>query len=128
MVPDVLQVACLSAPDGTSQSSWGSPPVIGVFLSLPPAKNPICRVSGDQNGSIAPSVPAKRSNLSESSRRSHKYWFGPAPAVTAKILPSGEMAGDESAGGEFSNGSSTGIGIASRTRGDPVDAGGEIVF
>src|SRR5688572_16171772 len=40
-----------------SHNSCGGPPVAGTTFSLPSAKNPIDRLSGDQNGVRAPAVP-----------------------------------------------------------------------
>jgi hypothetical protein len=44
-------------PFGASHSTIGGPPAISTFFSLPPAKNPMNRLSGDQNGKDPPSVP-----------------------------------------------------------------------
>ena len=44
-------------PDGASQSACAGPPAIGTRFSLPSAKNAMCRLSGDQNGNVPPSVP-----------------------------------------------------------------------
>ena len=41
----------------TSASTCTGPPATGIFFSLPSAKNPIQRLSGDQNGFWACSVP-----------------------------------------------------------------------
>ena len=38
-------------------ASVGGPPAIWTFFSLPSAKNPMNRLSGDQNGKVPPSVP-----------------------------------------------------------------------
>src|SRR5579871_6544168 len=48
MVPSLLQAPprALTA----SQSGCGGPPSELIFLSLPAAKKPICRLSGDQKG------------------------------------------------------------------------------
>ena len=46
MVKDVLANAC------------GGPPAMSMRFNLPVAKNPIERLSADQNGKLAPSVPA----------------------------------------------------------------------
>src|SRR5690349_20076638 len=45
-------------PEGASPTVNVGPPEASILLSLPPAKNPMYRLSGDQNGAIAPSVPA----------------------------------------------------------------------
>jgi hypothetical protein len=44
---------------------------MSMRFSLVPAKNPIDRLSGDQNGDVARSVPANGLANVESSRRSH---------------------------------------------------------
>ena len=43
---------------GASQIVTGSPPEMSIRFSFCSAKNPICRLSGDQKGDKAPSVPA----------------------------------------------------------------------
>ncbi len=55
MVPDGLQAPPL--PSGASASATGAPPSIATFISLPRAKKPIDRPSGDQKGCLAPSDP-----------------------------------------------------------------------
>jgi hypothetical protein len=54
---------------GASASVTGCPPAMSIFFSFPPAKNPISRLSGDQNGQPAPSVPAKGWAAGESRAR-----------------------------------------------------------
>ena len=44
-----------------SHSTMGGPPAIAIFLSFPPAQNPRKRLSGDQKGDKAPSVPVSGS-------------------------------------------------------------------
>ncbi len=48
-----------------------APSLTSVLLSLPPAKKPTERLSGDQKGSAAPSVPGSTRAVRESSRRTH---------------------------------------------------------
>src|SRR5262245_60284463 len=43
---------------GASHTSNGVPPSDETVLSLPPLKKPSVRLSGDEKGSVAPSVPA----------------------------------------------------------------------
>ena len=43
-------------PSLASQMVMAAPPLRSIFFSLPSAKNPIWRLSGDQNGNAAPSV------------------------------------------------------------------------
>src|SRR5437879_1872939 len=45
-------------PLGAEQSVCAGPPEASILLRLPAAKNPTKRLSGDQNGKDAPSVPA----------------------------------------------------------------------
>src|ERR1043165_6085137 len=45
-------------PPAASQSDTGTPPVRSTFFSLSSAKNAMKRLSGDQNGNVAVSVPA----------------------------------------------------------------------
>ena len=45
-------------PAGASHSTIGGPPAIWTFFSLPPAKKPMNRLSGDQNG-IGPALRAR---------------------------------------------------------------------
>jgi hypothetical protein len=42
-----------------SQMTTGDPPSTEIFLSLPPAKKAIDRLSGEKNGDAASSVPAR---------------------------------------------------------------------
>src|SRR5262249_53105039 len=56
-------------PPGASHNTVGTPPAIGTFISLPPAKNPMYLPSGDQNGNDAPSVPARARLVTEPAGR-----------------------------------------------------------
>ena len=61
------------APRGTPTASVMvaiEPSVVSIRLSLPAAKNPIDRLSGDQNGIDTSSVPDSGRDVNESSRRS----------------------------------------------------------
>ncbi len=55
MTPSELQDP--SAPVGASQMVCGGPPAMSTFFSFPAAMNATKRLSGDQNGRNAPSVP-----------------------------------------------------------------------
>src|SRR5437016_6016523 len=67
---------------------------MSIRFSLPPAKKPIDRLSGDQNGYLAPSVPGNGRASAESSDLSHSR-VGPSPEATnASCLLSGESAKD----------------------------------
>src|SRR5215510_14118329 len=50
----------------------GEPPASGTLRSLPPERKPISKLSGDQNGPPAPSVPGNKRGSSESRLRTHK--------------------------------------------------------
>ena len=56
MTPSRLQEPLI--PGAASHNVTGGPPATSIFFSLPPAKNPSERLSGDQNGDAPPSVPA----------------------------------------------------------------------
>src|SRR5579872_2767113 len=59
-------------PNGALQSDCGGPPSTSTFDSLPFAKNPMCRLSGDQKGITAFSVPTNDFVESESSDSTHR--------------------------------------------------------
>jgi hypothetical protein len=72
----------------------GKPPPISMRFSLPSAKNPIDRLSGDQKGEIAPSVPAKGCAVTASSGRIQRR-DAPSPEATkTSFRPSGEIANE----------------------------------
>src|SRR5688500_12858347 len=66
----------------------GASPVVLTRHSRPARPNPIVRLSGDQNGLIAPSVPLSSRNDTPARSRTRS---GPPDATTA-IDPSGEIA------------------------------------
>src|SRR5437867_4420267 len=76
-----------------SHSTSGEPPATGIFLSLPSAKNPRLRLSGDQKGNAPLSVPSSGCAARDSTGRSHRR---PVPdesaAENASRWPSGEIA------------------------------------
>src|ERR1700737_4139329 len=78
---------------GASERTMGAPPPTSTFLSFPSAKNPTYRLSGDQNGWFAPSVPGSALAGSVASGCTHNI-AGPgrAEAKTTTCRPSGEMA------------------------------------
>jgi len=80
-------------PLGASQSVIGGPPAASIFFSLLPAKNPIHRLSGDQNGWLASVVPASGCAVNASSGRSQSCEL-PSAALTLNVMrrPSGESA------------------------------------
>src|SRR5580704_3125907 len=80
-------------PPDESHNVMGGPPDTAIFLSFPSAKNPRKRLSGDQNGRMAPSVPASGCAVSASSDRTHRRDLPPALLPTKAIRsPSGETA------------------------------------
>src|SRR5207247_614683 len=91
ITPSRFQVAPRA--NGVLHRVCGGPPVTSIFFSLPAAKNPMKRLSGDQNGRVASSVPESGCALIESSGRIHKRVFPEASvAAKAKRSPSGEIA------------------------------------
>jgi hypothetical protein len=80
-------------PFGASQSMTTEPPFTDTFLSLPSAKNPTHRPSGEKKGS-GPDVPCNGIACSWSIRRMHSS-DSPASvraATNAGVVPSGERA------------------------------------
>ena len=59
------------SPSGASARTATAPPSISIRLSLPAAKNPTDRLSADQNGPCATSVPGRGSASPPLSRRIH---------------------------------------------------------
>src|SRR5262249_2507953 len=78
-------------PIGASHNVIGGPPAASIFLSFPSAKNPRKRLSGDQNGWKAPSVPASCCAESASRGRTQRRFLpSEADATKARRRPSGE--------------------------------------
>ena len=75
---DALGTPRPSEPLGASQIFCGGPPVTSTFFSLPSAKNARNRLSGDQNGRVAPSVPA--SGLRRRARSSGRTQIAACPS------------------------------------------------
>ena len=74
---------------------WGGPPDGLTFLSFPSAKNATQRPSGDQIGSIPPSVPGNDRLRSESSDWIHSSrLFCPVARTNTKCRPSGDGMAD----------------------------------
>ena len=89
------------------RSSGRRRPQAGTRLSLRAAKNPIERLSGDQNGPMASSVPAIGCTAKPSIRRIQSWRFRSDPvAEKTSIEPSGEIAGDVQRSRSISGGSS----------------------
>src|SRR6266850_3011319 len=76
-----------------SQRLRGGPPCASTFLSLASAKKAMVRLSGDQNGKEAPSVPSRGRADRESSDRTHRSSF-PSGLRATKVRrhPSGDTA------------------------------------
>src|SRR3981081_2959050 len=69
------------------------PPLGSMVFSLPAPKKPICRLSGDQKGYMAPSVPVKSCAVLAARDRIHNAVPPSRPSATkASCLPSGEIA------------------------------------
>src|SRR5207245_1989764 len=76
-----------------SQMVSGGPPCASIFLSLESAKNPMERLSGDQKGKEAPSVPSRGRADRESSGRTHRSSLPSGVRATkASRRPSGDTA------------------------------------
>src|SRR6266511_6033843 len=73
------------------QTNATGPPESGVVFSCSSAKKPIERLSGDQNGANAPSVPGMNRDSSLSRGRTEIRDTPSSPAATtARCCPSGE--------------------------------------
>src|SRR6266508_4495413 len=83
----------LGKPGGASQSVTGGPPAMSIFFSFVSAKNATERLSGDQKGAAAPSVPASGTALESASGRTQRNGRPSAPrAANAIERPSGDTA------------------------------------
>jgi hypothetical protein len=77
----------------------GGPPSTSIFFSFEPAKNASMRLSGAQNGQLAPSVPGSALASGESSARTQIRTASSSPAARNVMRrPSGEMASDGTSG------------------------------
>src|SRR5262252_10452499 len=72
----------------------GAPPTISMRFTLPSAKNPTDALSGDQNGYVAPSVPASGCAATESNGRSQSWDLPSFDAKNTRLRPSGEIANE----------------------------------
>src|SRR4029453_13355469 len=81
-----------------SQISCGGPPDASTLFTLPPATNAMERLSADQKGCAAPSVPGRRCGVTAPTGRQKKNkMFSEFPnffwrATNASVRPSGEIA------------------------------------
>src|SRR5262249_27061129 len=80
-------------PSTAAASGTGGPPAAPIFFNLLFAKNPINRLSGDQKGLFAPSVPASTRGVTESKSRTQSRSTPLVVATSARCCPSGETAG-----------------------------------
>src|ERR1700733_6390443 len=81
-------------PSGTSQTTSADPTSRSMVLSLLSAKNPRERLSGDQKGKNAPSVPGSACASSPFVGRTQRAVLPSAPvAANAMDAPSGEITG-----------------------------------
>ena len=78
----------------TAQISFGGPPAISILFNLPPAKNPIRRLSGDQNGYEAPSVRSSNRGSTDPVSRTNNEGAAEAEADAMYAIkrPFGEIA------------------------------------
>ena len=91
-------------PFAASQIGSGGAPDTSTFWSLPSAKNARKRLSGDQNGNLAPWVPAIGLAPSSPSDRSQRIGL-PSASLPANVAyrPSGEIVRDPQLGPVKSN-------------------------
>jgi hypothetical protein len=91
MTPPRLHVPPLAL--AASQRTRGGPPSASTLFSFPSAKNPRLLLSGDQNGYVAPSVPASGRETVESRLRTWRP-IVPSSCLAEKAIrrPSGETA------------------------------------
>src|SRR5262245_42612666 len=75
-----------------SQRTSGGPPSRETFLSLPSAKKPLNRLSGDQNGNAACSVPGSSLASAVSSDRTHRVNPPCEDPTKATCRPFGDTA------------------------------------
>src|SRR3954468_21345447 len=93
IVPFECHVALATLSDGVAQRTAGGSPSRLTFCNVPFAKKPTYRLSGDQNGPSAPSVPVNSRALSESSARIQRRVSSPGrDARKARRRPFGDTA------------------------------------
>src|SRR5262245_43223452 len=79
---------------GASDSTRTDPLSRSIRFSLPSAKNPRDRLSGDQNGNEAPSVDANACGDTDRKERIHNLERPSAVTSNTIFSPSGEIASD----------------------------------
>src|SRR5688572_21174021 len=92
MTPSRLHVP--PVPTGAPARSLSAPPSTSIRYSRSLAKNPIDRLSGDQNGDDAPSVFASGEASPLASERTHSIERPSCEATNATLSPSGDNAMD----------------------------------
>jgi hypothetical protein len=81
-------------PEKASHKASAGPPDASILFSLPSAKKPRARLSADQKGNIAPSVPGSAWAVGPSKGRSQSRLRPSSPLATNAIRwPSGERTG-----------------------------------
>src|SRR5580698_2008002 len=81
-------------PRGASLTIWVEPPSRSTVLSLPSAKNPRERLSGDQKGKVALSVPGSSRASTVLVGRTQSAILPSVPvAANARDAPSGDATG-----------------------------------
>src|SRR5262245_7294788 len=71
----------------------GAAPESAIFLSVPVARKPNTRMSGDQNGGPVTPTTASGLAVAESSGRAQSCVLPSTVAIKASVRPSGEIAG-----------------------------------
>src|SRR5262245_52489897 len=84
MMPSELHAAPPFLPVLASVSVCGRPPLMAIVFNLFPAIKPTDRLSGDQNGMVAPSVPARGCAEVELNGRTHNRGGPSAEATNTK--------------------------------------------
>src|SRR5262245_45284723 len=96
MVPFWCHEPLNESRDALSDNATGDPPKMPTFFNVPLAKNARNRLSGDQKGPSASSVPANSRAVSESSARTQSREASPfRDARNASQCPSGDTARKE---------------------------------
>jgi len=84
MPPAALHVTVPSGAAPMSAIVRGSPPTIATRLSSLPERKPTSRLSGDQNGIVAPSVPGSGRASNAPRERMYSSVWSAGPAVYAR--------------------------------------------
>jgi hypothetical protein len=95
MTPSPFHVPPEPALDCAGARVCGGPPTRSRRFNVSPAKKPMDRLSGDQNGKFAPSVPASGWVVVAPSGRTHRRDSPSSDATNTICRPSGESAKSE---------------------------------